>query len=50
MTTDALIKFIFVAMIVVPLVLALLGWIGEKAEGPLEKLERRFPKVKGWER
>lgn len=30
--------------------LALLGWLVEKKEGPLEKLDRRFPRTKGFER
>jgi hypothetical protein len=45
------IEFIFVVTAVVG-VLAGLGWIIERfgREDPLEKLERRFPRTKGWER
>jgi hypothetical protein len=45
------IEFIAVVTFVVGL-LASLGWLIERwgREDPLEKLERRYPKVKGWER
>lgn len=31
-------------------VLALLGWLFERSDDPLERFEHRWPRTKGWER